>query len=392
MFSALDPPKNYKITINTWTKDAHALFDYESDSINSICVSFGRGGKIYRDEKKNEAKYEKDSEDNGFFLTGSNSASSSNDCLVNFYNEYGTRIRLSKNIENEYEYNKNNIILIQEKQYFLVEQIEFKGIRKEYYSNFKFKPRINDIIRFGRVQFIVRDMKDNSTQKKDDDDENLKSIYLPNDNNNLGKNLTCKICKKGESDIIENPIIKVCKCNKSPFFHLNCFKEFLKKEKDFGFNETEYTNGTMKIIIVYNFLCPFCSEPYNPIIIKNNKEYDILPYSYKKNDYYIILESLNFIKENIFTSMIIVFTFPKKTEEYFLGRGHEASFKVSDISISRVHSKFYIKNGNIYIDDLGSKFGTLVLIRKDVDLNQIVDKKIKIQTGRTTLWIDENNK
>ena len=87
--------------------------------------------------------------------------------------------------------------------------------------------------------------------------------------------------------------------------------------------------------------------------------------------------------------MIIVFTFPKKTEEYFLGRGHEASFKVSDISISRVHSKFYIKNGNIYIDDLGSKFGTLVLIRKDVNLNEIVDKKIKIQTGRTTLWIDE---
>ena len=165
MFSPLDPPKNYKITINTWTKDAHALFDYESDSINTICVSLGRGGKIYRDEKKNESKYEKDSEDNGFFLTGSNSASNSNGCLVNFYNEYGSRIRLSKNIENEYEYNKNNIIIVQEKQYFLVEQIEFKGIRKEYYSNFKFKPRINDIIRFGRVQFIVRDMKDISTEK-----------------------------------------------------------------------------------------------------------------------------------------------------------------------------------------------------------------------------------
>ena len=96
MFSPLDPPKNYKITIITWTKDAHALFDYESDSINSICVSLGRGGKIYRDEKKNESKYEKDSEDNGFFLTGSNSASSSNDCLVNLYNEYGT----PKNIAN----------------------------------------------------------------------------------------------------------------------------------------------------------------------------------------------------------------------------------------------------------------------------------------------------
>ena len=51
MFSP-EPPKDLKITINTWTKDAHALFDYESDSINTICVSFGKGGKIYRDEKK----------------------------------------------------------------------------------------------------------------------------------------------------------------------------------------------------------------------------------------------------------------------------------------------------------------------------------------------------
>ena len=85
-------------------------------------------------------------------------------------------------------------------------------------------------------------------------------------------------------------------------------------------------------------------------------------------------------------------TFPNKKEEYFLGRGHEATFKISDISISRVHSKFYIKDNNIFIDDLGSKFGTLVLIRKDVDLNEIVDKKIKIQTGRTTLWVDENKK
>ena len=88
--------------------------------------------------------------------------------------------------------------------------------------------------------------------------------------------------------------------------------------------------------------------------------------------------------------MIILFYFPKLKEEYFLGRGHEATFKISDISISRVHSKFYVDGKeNIVIEDLGSKFGSLHLIREDCDLDEICEKKIKVQIGRTVFWIEK---
>ena len=152
--------------------------------------------------------------------------------------------------------------------------------------------------------------------------------------------------------------------------------------------------GNIKVIGLINFLCPFCNEPYNPIIKKGNKLYNILPYTFDNQLFHIVLESINFVKESIFCVMIIIFTFPNKNENYFLGRGHEANFKISDISISRVHAKIYLKDENIIIDDLGSKFGTLLLIRDSIDISEMIEKKIKIQIGRSVVWVEDesNNK
>ena len=89
--------------------------------------------------------------------------------------------------------------------------------------------------------------------------------------------------------------------------------------------------------------------------------------------------------------MVIIFLFPNKKENFYLGRGHEASFKISDISISRIHAKIYLKDENIFIDDLGSKFGTLLLARNSIDVGEMLDKKMKIQIGRNVIWLDKDN-
>ena len=391
--------QSIKIHCNTWNKDAHALFDYESEEIVKNKFTLGKGGKLVRDEEKGETKYEPDNQDEGFFLTGSHS-SSSEGCLVHFFNEYGAHTRVTKKIKDEYKYNKEGITEIQNMLYYVISQSELKGIKREYKSGYNYKPTINDIIRFGRVQFIVRSMKDKSTLNTDNneligDNENNKCIYLPNDNTNLkpinnNKSIICDLCDKKETDGINNPIIKMCPCKKCPMLHLNCFKnEYIKKEKIFNYNEKEYMSGNLKIVNFINFLCPICNEPYNPIIKKGNNFYNILPYSFDKEVYHIVLESINFVRDGVFCVMIIIFTFPNKKEEYYLGRGHEATFKISDISISRVHAKFYIKDDNIIIDDLGSKFGTLLLVRSAIDVSELIEKKMKIQIGRSVFWIED---
>ena len=392
---AFQSNQSCKINCVTWAKDAHALFDYESEEISKDIYTLGKGGKIFLDGEKGTTKYEPDNQVEGFFLT-SGHTSSSEGCLINFFNEYGAHTVVTKKIKDEYEYNKQNITEVQSMLYYVVAQKELKGIKREYKTEYYYKPKLNDIIRFGRVQFIVRSMKDKSTENKKDESDNNKSIFLPNDNSNLKKNLgnkilVCEFCDKKETDNINNPIIKVCPCKKCPLLHLNCFKnDYIKKDKMFYYSNKDYNSGTLKIVSLINYLCPYCNEPYNPIIKINSKFYNTLPYSFDKNNYHIILESINFVKDGVYCIMIIIFTFPNKKEEFFLGRGHEASFKISDISISRVHAKIYLKEDNVVIDDLGSKFGTLLLVRNNVDVNEMLEKKMKIQIGRNVVWLDKD--
>jgi len=395
---AFQSNQSYKINCVTWGKDAHALFDYESEEIVKNIFTLGKGGKIFLDNEKGITKYEPDNQEDGFFLTGGHS-SSSEGCLINFFNEYGSHTRVTKKIKDEYEYNKENITEVQNMIYYVVAQKELKGIKREYKSGYDYKPEINDIIRFGRVQFIVRSLKDKSYSNNKDGDNNdiNKSLFLPNDNTNLKKTLNnkvliCELCEKKETDNIMNPIIKICPCKKCPLLHINCFKnEYLKKEKMFCYSNKNYMNDSLKIVSLINFLCPLCNEPYNPIIKINSRFYNIIPYSFDKNNYHIVLESINFVKDGIYCVMVIIFTFPNKREEYFLGRGHEATFKISDISISRVHAKFYLKDENIVIDDLGSKFGTLLLVRNSIDVGEMIEKKMKIQIGRNVIWLDKDS-
>ena len=212
--------------------------------------------------------------------------------------------------------------------------------------------------------------------------------------------------------------IKICPCKKCPLLHIKCFKnEYIKKDKMFCYSNKDYMDHSLKIVSFINFLCPLCNEPYNPIIKINSRFYNIIPYTFDKDVFHLVLESINFVsrfyniipytfdkdvfhlvlesinfvKDGIYCMMVIIFLFPNKKEVFYLGRGHEASFKISDISISRIHAKIYLKDENIYIDDLGSKFGTLLLARNSIDVGEMLDKKMKIQIGRNVIWLEKDN-
>ena len=67
----------------------------------------------------------------------------------------------------------------------------------------------------------------------------------------------------------------------------------------------------------------------------------------------------------------------------FIGRGIEANIILNDISISRLHCKFNINNnGEVYLNDLNSKFGTLVLIQNP-NLEILKGNILTVQIGRS---------
>lgn len=94
---------------------------------------------------------------------------------------------------------------------------------------------------------------------------------------------------------------------------------------------------------------------------------------------YIILESLNQMKDNNNLKSIHVITLDEQNQ-IIMGRGHDSDVRINDISVSRSHANLTFKDGKIKIKDMKSKFGTLALIKKEL---AILDKKIQLQIGRT---------
>lgn len=52
-----------------------------------------------------------------------------------------------------------------------------------------------------------------------------------------------------------------------------------------------------------------------------------------------------------------------------MGRGHDAEIRITDISVSRFHASIKYNKGDFYIEDNNSKFGTLVLMKNAIKLN-----------------------
>lgn len=109
------------------------------------------------------------------------------------------------------------------------------------------------------------------------------------------------------------------------------------------------------------------------------EHFNLIEYTKPVNKDYIILESLNQVKENNnFKSIHVITLEPDST--IVIGRGHDADLRVNDISVSRIHGTITLSNNKIYLKDLGSKFGTLALIQKNFEC---MNKKVCLQIGRS---------
>lgn len=88
---------------------------------------------------------------------------------------------------------------------------------------------------------------------------------------------------------------------------------------------------------------------------KLGKPIEILEYETPDEDF-IVLESVTL--QNI----RIVHVISMKDKSYIkVGRGHDAEIRVTDISVSRFHARISKgPDGNFFVDDNRSKFGTLI--------------------------------
>ena len=395
------PNEKYVLSLctKTWVRDSHGLFDYESNQTKHLNAILAESVFITR--KKHEIKT----------VNNPKQLQEEEELLFNVRHDDINKFVLESPVPVRIQPSQKNINELSNKIWYILKNDPIKSNNSNQViinTNDDYYLCKNDVIKLGRVKYSLNEINIPSRQnnidtappmtditKYDIDDLNKNTepvfdfIFKAKDSSEYTDipedERLCKICYSEENDRENNPLVHLCNCNGGlRFSHYMCIKRWMETKLQIKENEKK----TVKSYNIKSFNCEICKTPY-PFKFKLNgieKPFELIELEKPVGCDYIVLESLNQMKENCNIKSIHVIQLG--TDELIIGRGHESDIRINDISVSRSHAKlrYDMENGTILLRDLKSKFGTLILIKKPL---QIKEKKIHIQIGRTYIegWL-----
>ena len=241
------------------------------------------------------------------------------------------------------------------------------------------------ISKVGSTKELFSMTKKNNKKTKDkvEKNKNEKKIDKKNEkdeNNQKNKsNRICRICY-GDETTTENPLICPCICKGSmKYIHYECLKNWLnsKIEEDIS---VDSENPEVEVIS-YNrkdISCELCKEKL-PDYVKHNDRYYNISFYKPKFEEFVVLESMRADKHK--AKFIHIISFDKKSS-INIGRANECELSISELSVSRFHCIIHKDEGDLFLEDNSSKFGTLILIQNNnMHMNDYVP--LKVQTNKT---------
>lgn len=159
---------------------------------------------------------------------------------------------------------------------------------------------------------------------------------------------SCRICLDHLASP-GDPLISPCRCSGSmKSVHVLCLKEWLRSRIAPCANAASYCWKDIS--------CELCKErlPLHIDIEGNNIELITLPGSKKP---FVLLEEYNPDTQDSVGVHILCLA---NKESLDLGRANDSQVRITDISVSRKHCTIRKRGDGFYVEDLNSKFGTLV--------------------------------
>ena len=395
--------KNYilSLLLKTWEKDIDGIFDYGSNSFKEKEAFINESFYIVRTKNDLIKKIYQHSDIQT--KLGDDLLFKVNNCkndIFSLMNPIPKKLNLTEEntkylnnklwyiVKSDFEDNdyNNQDYLLNENDIIKLGSLKFavQEIHKEYNINFKNEseppiPILNyDIYNLNRnlppVFDFIFEVKHYYNKNLIDNNKSANEY----DNSNNINIIKCTICSKAEinDDDFLNPLISLCQCEQ--LVHYKCLKQKISETKII---KNEEDNNCVKTIIINEFDCEICKTQF-PLRFKlpdSNKVFYLINIKRPINCDYIILESLDCKKDNRFIKTIHIISLLK---EYInIGRDSDNDIIELDCSISRKHSVIkYIKdNKNIILENRSKNYGTLVLIRKPIN---ILEQKICLQIGR----------
>ena len=413
--------KKVNLTIKTWISDSNGIYNYKSDITNIKEVDITSKDSVYIIREKNKIidekqHYKYDDEIEGQILLyirkslkDKNSFEivnplrkfiEKNEYNINDLNRrpwFIVNTQNGYNNENEeYNLNEGDIIKLGRRKFEIIKKninANYKTIsldNPENYNISKINEKKGSIfnINIKKNQYKINKRKIGNKKIIKDDSENNSLGNEINDPNNIededtenesvieeNENEKCRICF-GSKSTRENPRLKLCSCHDS--IHFECLKAYLKTKIEIRENE----KLTVKTYICNKYNCDVCLKPY-PVrfrIPEFDKIYELIDLNRPPELDYIILESLDYIKEH--NNLKILHFVELNGDDIKIGRYDTNDIIDTDISVSRKHAilKFNKENGKLYLENLSEKFGSLILIKGNIKLKE---KNIHFQVGKS---------
>ena len=221
---------------------------------------------------------------------------------------------------------------------------------------------------------------DKANEKNNKNEQKIKMNEKNNIKEENTKNLKnkpiCRICY-GDDTTEDNPLICPCICKGSmKYIHYECLKNWLnsKIEEDISIDSDNPEVET----ISYNrkdISCELCKEKL-PDYVKHNDRYYNISFYKPKFEEFIVLESMRADKHK--AKFIHILSFDKKNS-INIGRANECELSISELSVSRFHCIIHKDEGDLFLEDNSSKFGTLILIQNNnMYMNDYIPLRVQI--------------
>lgn len=344
----------------TWNKDSHGLFDYENSYYDMKKFIIGDNATLAR--LNNEITCIPDNEE----VDPAN-----RDSLEPL-------LTIAKNARSEGKYyldiqtpkftNKDSI-------YLIVRSLKCKDGRTQ--RGYSLSP--GDTIKLGRVEYRVTEMQvgnDPSSCRIAECGTQIPTDTLFDANNqarpSTDNDHVCKYCLMDKvNDIdLDNLMLYPCKCSgSSAGVHFGCLRNWVQYKiiAKQGNNVSNYHWKKLE--------CEICLEPLPRRIQFGSGIFELINIE-KPQTPHIILEKMS--DDHKSSSFVLIV--PEVGQVIKMGRGHQCDFRISDISVSRIHAHLKFEDGKFFVYDNDSKFGTLVLLSENYNVK---DDKAAVQIGRT---------
>ena len=396
-----EEPLELKINCRTWLKDTEDLFDFEASNININIYTYQNLDKDFFITKYRDDSDEKQKE------------------KINFIHSNLIRQKINSNnttkIVGVLKFNKlkSNIQIINAFKSSLINNLYMPENCERLYELFPLDKYINinegDIIKIGRIRMkfdkisfksqdkslydlVYKNILNNSqTINSKENNETISAnrfLYSSLLNNQssarntefIGNNNkpNCRLCYQSESTI-SDPLISPCNCNGSmKYIHLSCLKNSIKlkyhKKSDIYYD----------MFIFQNYTCEICLSMYPKYIIYKTQVYFLIDIDLDKFENYVLCDLTQYVDNNQRISHFGYLMFRIDDDlELSLGRKKNNHIKLKDISVSRNHCVIKKIGDNLFMKDLGSKFGTMKYINNYLEIN--FNENTKLLTGKHEL-------